>query len=70
MSIATYRVRPGFTYTDTSGARPRTYGAGEELVLAGAVGDAAHALQRVSALASPAGRPSRRNRKGGDDADE
>jgi hypothetical protein len=44
-----YRVRRGFTFTDMAGARPRTYAAGETVLLTAAVGDRAHQLQRVPA---------------------
>ena len=44
-----YTVRPGYVYTDVSGATARTYSAGEQLVLPQDVGDAAHQLERVVA---------------------
>lgn len=49
-----YRVRAGFVFTDTQGARARTYAAGEHVLLPSAVGDSAHQLQRIEpAVATP-----------------
>lgn len=58
MTQIAYRVRAGFVFTDTAGARPRTYAAGERVSLPSAVGDRAHQLERdegaaVGAAAAP-----------------
>ena len=51
--MVAYAVRAGFVYTDTSGAAPRVYAAGETLHLPAAVGDGAHQLQRVTPARKP-----------------
>ena len=54
MTPAAYVVRPGFVYTDESGATPRAYAAGETVLLDPAVGDRAHQLERAAPPAPPA----------------
>lgn len=56
MSAIAYIVRAGFVFTDASGATPRTYAAGETVLLDAAVGDCAHQLERTApaALSAPA----------------
>ena len=51
MSQTAYAVRSGFVYVDESGATPRTYVAGESVLLDAAGGDAAHQLERMAAPA-------------------
>lgn len=66
MSAVAYVVRAGFVYTDSEGAAPRTYAAGETVLLDPAVGDRAHQLERVQL---PAPRPAVRRARA-DDAQE
>lgn len=61
MSAIAYIVRAGFVFTDASGATPRTYAAGETVLLDAAVGDCAHQLERAAppAIPAPAAAPKR-----------
>lgn len=55
-ATVSYTVRPGFVFTDESGAAPRAYAAGESVQLPATVGDCAHQLERT---ATPAPRKPR-----------
>lgn len=46
MDTITYRVRPGFVFTD-HGTPPRKYSPGDTVQLDAAVGDGAHQLERI-----------------------
>ncbi len=70
MSAVAYIVRAGFVYTDASGATPRTYAAGETVLLDAAVGDGAHQLERAAPPAIPAhAAPAKRARTVSEQAD-
>ena len=51
MDTITYRVRPGFVFTDNANP-PRRHAPGDTVQLDAAVGDGAHQLERVDAEAA------------------